>query len=86
MPHRPLLLVLTAIFASTLLAQDQPPQQQPPQPTTPSYVTIPATLDGTVKEIQVKPGDTVKPGQPLLTITPDASAPTNEAAVSGESR
>lgn len=79
MPHRPLLLIIAAIFASTLLAQDQPPQQQPSQPSAPSSVTIPSTLDGTVKDIQVKPGDTVKPGQPLLTITPDATAPTNEA-------
>ena len=64
MRHRPLLLMIAAIFASTLLAQDQPPQQQPPQPTAPATVTIPSTLDGTVKDIQVKPPGSAPATQP----------------------
>jgi pyruvate/2-oxoglutarate dehydrogenase complex dihydrolipoamide acyltransferase (E2) component len=79
MPHRALLLVITAVLASTLLAQDQAQQQKPAQPQTPATVTVPSTLDGTVKEVRVKAGDQVKSGQPLLTVIPDASAPTNEA-------
>ena len=79
MSHRPLLLVVTALLASTLLAQDQQQQPEQPAPTAPATVTIPATLDGTVKDVNVKPGDQVKPGQPLATIAPAANAPTNEA-------
>jgi pyruvate/2-oxoglutarate dehydrogenase complex dihydrolipoamide acyltransferase (E2) component len=78
MPHRrSTLLAVIILAASTLSAQDQPPQ--PPQPQTPTTITIPSPADGTIKDLNVKPGDTVKSGQPLLTITPSADVPTNEA-------
>ena len=66
--RRPILLAVIILAASTLSAQDQPPQPQ-----TPTTITIPSTADGAIKDVNVKTG------QPLLTITPAANAPTNEA-------
>ena len=77
MPHRSIVLVVITLLTSTaaLPAQDQQEQTPPAAPT----ATVPSTVDGTVKEVQVKPGDAVKAGQPLVTIAPAAGAVSNEA-------
>lgn len=81
MSCRNVLLVVTLLAASNLLlAQDQA-QPPDPAPETPAAteVTVPSPAEGTVKDVQVKPGDAVKAGQPLITITPDADAATSDA-------
>src|SRR5918994_4537499 len=69
-------VVRTVVKPGDTLAKDQPVLELETDKAT---IEVPSDVEGTVKEIKVKPGDKVKVGQLILTVTDSAPAKTDQA-------
>src|SRR5438128_7585633 len=67
------------VKAGDTLAKDQPVLELETDKAT---IEVPSSVAGTVGEIKVKPGDKVKVGQVILTVTDGAGAAQKQGAVS----